>query len=151
MKKTIKKNQTKHGQGRNWKKLRWSVERIDIRQVWTVPAESVREGYEEEAVTRYEEAYKAGDDLPPIVVFDGLYGHSCRYALADGAHRYRARKNQNSLMINARVHRRTGSDNAEQLAYEYAAGANSTNGLPRSNKDKRVAARMAVGRPENAE
>lgn len=83
-------------------------------------------------VTRYAEAYTAGTGLPPVVVFEDRTGDEPTYWLADGHHRVAGARKAKLTEINAII--KPGDRRAALL---YAAGANSTNGLPLTNDDKR--------------
>lgn len=88
----------------------------------------LRENTDTDAVSRYAQAYKDGEQLPPIVVFrdgDDLY-------LADGHHRVAAAKRAQLCELPAIV--KKGDNRAATL---YAAGANGQHGLPLTNADKR--------------
>jgi len=81
-------------------------------------------------VDEYAEKYGEGVDLKPVIVFfDGA-----TYWLADGFHRYWARKRINREVVSAEVHQGTQRD-----AVLYSVGANATHGLRRTNADKRKA------------
>ncbi|MEY2654602.1 MAG: hypothetical protein RLZZ524_1630 [Pseudomonadota bacterium] len=88
----------------------------------------LRETTDTDAVSRYAQSYKDGEQLPPIVVFrdgDDLY-------LADGHHRVAAAKRAQLTELHAIV--KKGDRRAATL---YAAGANGQHGLPLTNADKR--------------
>lgn len=83
-----------------------------------------------EIVTEYAEAIKAGAEFPPIVVFnDGAENW-----LADGFHRFHAHNQAGKTSILADVRQGTMRD-----AILYSLGANGTHGLNRTNADKRKA------------
>jgi len=87
-----------------------------------------------ETVTEYAEALRAGETLPPVVAFfDGV-----SYWLADGFHRYHAHRQAERQSI--KVEQRDGTKDDAVL---YACGANQQHGLRRSNEDKRKAVLMA--------
>ncbi len=78
-------------------------------------------------------------ELPPVVVFfDGV-----AYWLADGFHRYHAHRRAGEHTLEALVHQGTKRD-----AVLYAAGANTTHGLRRTNADKRRAVETLLGDDE---
>lgn len=84
----------------------------------------------QEVVAEYAETYKAGETMPPVVVFyDGA-----NYWLADGFHRFFAAKKAGLTQIYEQVE--TGS---QRDAVLYSLSANATHGLKRSNADKRKA------------
>jgi uncharacterized ParB-like nuclease family protein len=83
-----------------------------------------------EVVDEYTEAMRAGDEFPPLAVFqDGD-----TYILADGFTRLSAAKRAGRANINCEV--RPGGLRDAML---FAAGANATHGCPRSTADKRCA------------
>ncbi len=89
----------------------------------------------DEAVDGYAEAMKLGAEFPPIIVFfDGA-----KYYLADGFHRYLAAKKIEAPNLVAEVREGTRGD-----ALIHALGANATNGVYRTNGDKRNAAEIAL-------
>jgi hypothetical protein len=89
-----------------------------------------REYLNELVISDYTEAMADGADFPPLVVFfDGS-----QYWLADGFHRFFAAKKQGITSLAAEVRQGTRRD-----AVLYAAGANATHGLRRTNADKRRA------------
>lgn len=84
----------------------------------------------DEAVDDYSEALREGAKFPPVTVFhDGS-----SYFLADGWHRYYAHKKAGLAIIEATVINGTFRD-----AKRYSFGANDTNGLRKTNADKRKA------------
>jgi len=81
-------------------------------------------------VTEYAEAIKAGAEFPAVVVFnDGAENW-----LADGFHRFHAHSQAGKTSILADVRQGTNRD-----AILYSLGANGTHGLHRTNADKRKA------------
>lgn len=84
----------------------------------------------EEVVADYLEDMRQGAKFPPVTVFfDGE-----EYWLADGFHRVQAKENIGAREVTAEVH--TGTHREAVL---FAAGANATHGLRRTNADKRRA------------
>jgi len=81
-------------------------------------------------VNEYAEAMKAGSEFPPVVVFHDGETHW----LADGYHRHAAATSAKAETITADVRQGALRD-----AVLYAAGANATHGLRRTNDDKRRA------------
>lgn len=82
----------------------------------------------QEQIDNYAEAMAAGDKFPEVTVyFNGL-----EYYLADGFHRYFATKKIGKVSIGCNVVTGTLRD-----AILFSKGANSDNGLPRTNADKR--------------
>jgi hypothetical protein len=85
---------------------------------------------DEQVVAEYADLYRDDVDLPPVAVFfDGV-----AYWLADGFHRYWARKRIERNDIQAEIHEGTLRD-----AILYSAGANAAHGLRRTNMDKKRA------------
>jgi hypothetical protein len=83
-----------------------------------------------EIVTEYSDAIKAGAEFPAVVVFnDGADNW-----LADGFHRFHAHNQAGKTSIAADVRPGTARD-----AVLYSLGANGTHGLNRTNADKRKA------------
>lgn len=92
----------------------------------------------QDTVAEYAEAMRAGTRFPPVAVFyDGA-----DYWLADGFHRYFGAKQAGIEAIAEEVHPGTKLD-----AQLYSFGANATNGLRRSNADKRKAVTGALKHP----
>ena len=82
----------------------------------------------QEVVLEYSESMKEGDKFPPMVVFhDGS-----DYWLADGFHRFFARKSNGELEAEFDVH-----DGTQRDAQLYACGANGKRGLKLSSSDIR--------------
>lgn len=89
----------------------------------------------DEAVESYADEMTQGTVFPPIVVFfDGA-----AHWLADGFHRYLAAKRNQTATILAEVHPGGRSE-----ALRHALGANATNGVYRTNADKRHAVEIAL-------
>lgn len=89
----------------------------------------------DEAVESYAEEMSHGAVFPPIVVyFDGA-----THWLADGFHRCLAAKRIERPTILAELHAGGRSD-----ALRHALGANATNGVCRTNDDKRNAVEIAI-------
>lgn len=106
------------------------LEKIDI-----YGGTQTRVATNDEAIVSYAEAMSEGAQFPPVVVFfDGT-----QYWLADGFHRYLATKQIGKKEIEADVREGGRTD-----ALIFALGANSTNGLFRSNDDKRNATEIAL-------
>ena len=95
----------------------------------------MREHIDYHAVADYAEAYKAGVDMPELVVFND----GSDYWLADGFHRYHAAKRADKPKVTCHV--RPGS---QREAILYAAGANDANGLRRTPEDKMIAVRRLL-------
>lgn len=82
----------------------------------------------EEVIFGYSEDLANGAEFPPVDVFyDGE-----TYWLADGFHRYAAYSLEGRDTIPAKIH-----EGGRREAIIFAAGANATHGIPRSNADKR--------------
>lgn len=89
----------------------------------------------DEAIESYADEMNQGAVFPPIVVyFDGA-----THWLADGFHRYLAAKRIGRPAILAEVNAGGRSD-----ALRHALGANATNGVYRTNEDKRNAVDIAL-------
>lgn len=89
----------------------------------------------EEAIESYAEEMNHGTVFPPIT----LYFDGATYWLADGFHRYLAAKRIGVPAITAEV-----KDGGRMDALKHALGANATNGVYRTNADKRHAAAIAL-------
>lgn len=90
---------------------------------------------DDEAIASYAADMSNGAVFPPITVFyDGS-----TYWLADGFHRYLAAKRIEQPTIKADVHAGSRSD-----ALKHALGANATNGIYRTNADKRNVVEIAL-------
>lgn len=89
----------------------------------------------DDALSDYVDAVKAGAQLPPVTVFfDGV-----DHWLADGFHRFHAHRQAGKASIAADVR-----DGARREAVLYSLGANGTHGLRRTNADKRKAVRTML-------
>ncbi|WP_221030406.1 hypothetical protein [Actomonas aquatica] len=89
----------------------------------------------DDAIESYAEEMGRGAEFPPITVYyDGSH-----YWLADGFHRYLATKRNGGTHIDAEVQPGSRTD-----ALKHALGANATNGLYRTNADKRNVAEIAL-------
>lgn len=89
----------------------------------------------EEAIESYAEEMNGGTVFPPIT----LYFDGATYWLADGFHRYLAAKRIGLPAITAEILAGGRVD-----ALRHALGANATNGVYRTNADKRNAAAIAL-------
>ena len=108
---------------------------IKISEIKTDAGTQSRAAICDETVADYAEAMAAGDQFPPLTVFhDGS-----SYFLADGFHRIMASQRQGATMVDCVVHKGTRQD-----ALKFSLGANRTNGLRRTNADKRHAVEMAL-------
>lgn len=105
-------------------------QRIDLAKLKTDGGTQAREAISNETVREYMLAMEAGDSFPPIDVFyDGA-----SYWIADGFHRFYGARDAKKKDIPCIVHNGTVRD-----AILFAVGANRTNGLRRTNADKRRA------------
>jgi hypothetical protein len=112
---------------------------VDIKRIRQDGGTQFRLGIDKKTVMEYVEALQDGIEFPPIEVFDdGEY-----LWLAHGYHRLAAHKECGYERIKALV--RYGSKRDAVVA---ALSANATNGLPRSNDDKRKAVVFALRDPE---
>ena len=103
---------------------------INIKTIRTDGGTQSRVEINNEIVTEYAEAIKAGAEFPAVVVFnDGVDNW-----LADGFHRFHAHNQAGKTSISADIHQGTARD-----AVLFSFGANGTHGLKRSNADKRKA------------
>lgn len=84
----------------------------------------------EETVNEYAENMEQGAEFPPVTIFFD----DKEYWLADGFHRVRAKEAIGAKEVTAEVHLGTQRD-----AILFAAGANATHGLRRTNADKQRA------------
>ena len=89
----------------------------------------------DEAVESYADEMSQGTVFPPIVV----YYDGATHWLADGFHRFLAAKRIERAAILADVHEGGRTD-----ALRHALGANATNGVCRTNADKRNAIEIAL-------
>jgi hypothetical protein len=106
------------------------LETLSLDHIQTDGGTQPREYLNELVLGEYTEAMANGAEFPPLVLFyDGRH-----YWLADGFHRFFAAKKHGVEGICAEVHQGTRRD-----ALLYAAGANATHGLRRTNADKRRA------------
>ncbi|MGR3279301.1 streptomycin biosynthesis regulator [Acaryochloris marina NIES-2412] len=107
-----------------------SVRPVEIAKIRRDGGTQPRAQLYEEVVAEYAENMKQGAEFPPVTVFfDGE-----EYWLADGFHRVSAKESIREKEVISEVHSGTQRD-----AVLYAAGANATHGLRRTNADKRRA------------
>ena len=105
------------------------IEEIQLSAINRDTNNQMRDGIRDDVVDEYADAMRGGATFPPVVVFaDGGNG----YHLADGFHRVEAARVAGVDVIQADV--RDGDHRDARL---YAAGANATHGLRRTNADKR--------------
>ena len=111
------------------------IQDVTLEKISIYGGTQTRAATNDEAVAHYAEEMEAGTVFPPVTVFfDGA-----THWLADGFHRYLAARKNEYATIPAEV--REGDRGA---ALEHALGANSTNGLFRTNADKRHAIEVAL-------
>lgn len=92
----------------------------------------------QETVAEYAQAFMAGAEFPPVVVFfDGA-----SYWLADGFHRYFGARDAGESALHAEIKNGTQLD-----AQLFSFGVNAAHGLRRSNADKRKAVTGALQHP----
>ena len=112
---------------------------IEISKIRIDGGTQTREKLKEATVKDYIEAIKAGATFPPVTLFfDGS-----NYWLADGFHRYFATKKAGKKQIHEDITPGTQRD-----AVLHSLGANTSHGLPRSNKDKQRAVETLLNDPE---
>ncbi|MDX0438934.1 hypothetical protein GOD34_18350 [Sinorhizobium medicae] len=116
---------------------------IELSAIITDDSAQIRvAGTNPEVVAEYAEALQHGAVFPPVVLFnDGNTDSS--YFAADGFHRIAAARAIGKPTISAEVRHGTLRD-----AIIFAAGANSTHGLRRTNADKRRAVTVLLSDPQ---
>jgi uncharacterized ParB-like nuclease family protein len=117
------------------------IEPMSLR-VDEIRADSVvqaREGLDEATIEAYADAMRDAADFPPVQVFHDGYDD----LLADGFHRQKAAERAGIETIRAHV-----SPGGLRDAIFFAAGANATHGLRRTNADKRKAVGKLLDDPE---
>ncbi len=108
---------------------------LPLDQIITTPAELSRVKPNEDTLIRYVDLTEAGEQLPPVTVFqDGD-----TYWLADGRHRLEARRRVGYFDIEAEV--KSGSERDAQL---YAFSANLSHGLASNSSDRKKVARLLL-------
>lgn len=112
-----------------------NLQRIALDQIDIYSGTQTRVATNDDAVSGYAEDMKQGAQFPPIE----LYYDGSKYYLADGFHRFLAAKRIEERDIEAQVHEGSRTD-----ALVAALGANATNGLYRTNADKRHAVEIAL-------
>jgi hypothetical protein len=107
---------------------------LNLSSIITDAGTQTRATINDEVVKEYAADMKKGDKFPAIDVFkvDG------RHILANGFHRVEAAKLNGTSEILANLHEGTLTD-----AIKFAVGANRTNGLRRTNEDKRKCVNIA--------
>jgi hypothetical protein len=99
-----------------------------------------RDKIDESVVHEYAGQINAGDPFPPLIVFFDAGD----YVLADGFHRYHAYVRSGATAAQCDIRKGLVWD-----AIQYAAGANATHGLRRTNADKKKCVSMILSQPES--
>lgn len=108
---------------------------LQLKQIDIYGGTQARVATNDEAISAYAEAMEEGAQFPPIIAFyDGS-----KFWLADGFHRYLAAQRNEYDSISAEVREGSRTD-----ALRHSLGANATNGIYRSNADKRNAVEIAL-------
>lgn len=95
----------------------------------------IRQNISDEAVDAYTEVLREGGKLPPVTIFS----NGSSNLLADGWHRYFAHKKAGLALIEVNV-----IQGGKRDAIKFAAGANDTHGVRRTNADKQNAVRKML-------
>lgn len=95
----------------------------------------IRQNISDEAVDAYTEVLREGGKLPPVTIFS----NGSSNLLADGWHRYFAHKKAGLALIDVNV-----IEGGKRDAIKFAAGANDTHGVRRTNADKQNAVRKML-------
>lgn len=95
----------------------------------------IRDKINDEAVDAYTEVLREGGKLPPVTIFS----NGSSNLLADGWHRYFAHKKAGLALIEVSV-----IQGGKRDAIKFAAGANDTHGVRRTNADKQNAVRKML-------
>lgn len=122
--------------------MQTQIQDVPLEQVNIFGGTQTRLKTNDDAVESYADEMMRGTVFPPIhVYFDGS-----TYWLADGFHRYLATKRNGAASISAEV-----QPGGRTEALRHALGANATNGVYRTNGDKRNAVEIALEEwPEQA-
>lgn len=116
--------------------MQTQIQEIHIDKINIYGGTQARLKTNEDAIESYADEMQRGAVFPPInVYFDGA-----TYWLADGFHRYLATKRNGQPTISAEV-----QPGGRVEALRHALGANSLNGVYRTNGDKRNAVEIALG------
>lgn len=111
------------------------TKKIKLSEIDTTSGTQTRLSLCEDTLTDYAERMKECVKFPPVIVFhDGK-----QYYLADGFHRVLAAQRNEAVTIEADIRKGSCSD-----ALKFALGANVTNGLRRTNADKRNCVEIAL-------
>lgn len=108
---------------------------LPLEQIDIYGGTQARVATNDEAISSYADAMREGAQFPPIVA----YYDGSKYWLADGFHRFLAAQRNEFEAIAAEVYEGSRTD-----ALRHALGANATNGIYRSNADKRNACEIAL-------
>ncbi len=115
--------------------MQTQIQEISIEQINIYGGTQARVKTNDDAIESYAEEMQRGAVFPPIsVYFDGT-----TYWLADGFHRFLATKRNGQAAISAEV-----QPGGRIEALRHALGANSLNGVYRTNGDKRNAVEIAL-------
>lgn len=115
--------------------MQTQIQKISIEQINIYGGTQARVKTNDDAIESYAEEMQRGAVFPPIsVYFDGT-----TYWLADGFHRFLASKRNGQPEISAEV-----QPGGRTEALRHALGANSLNGVYRTNGDKRNAVEIAL-------
>lgn len=112
-----------------------STKTILISEIVRDAGTQTRASISDETVAEYAERMSAGDKFPPVTVFHD----STRYILANGFHRVYAAQRNGLKEIEALILQGTLMD-----ALKHALSANISNGLRRTNADKRKCVELAL-------
>jgi uncharacterized ParB-like nuclease family protein len=111
------------------------VKKLKLDEICIDGGTQTRAQINQDTIAEYAADMEAGHKFPDVVVFhDGKV-----YWLADGFHRVLAAERLTFKDINCDVHKGGKLD-----AIKYALSANTTHGLPRTNKDKRRCVEVAL-------
>jgi hypothetical protein len=114
-------------------------ERVPLSRIRVDGGTQTRMYINDRTVNEYAEAYRRGDEMPPVVLFDD----GTNLWMADGFHRLAASEAAGLTEIAVVVREGTVRE-----ALLYSAGCNCTHGLPRSTFDKRHAVGLLLADPE---
>ncbi|WP_269522879.1 ParB/RepB/Spo0J family partition protein [Coraliomargarita parva] len=111
------------------------IKDLELDQIDIYGGTQARVATNDDAINSYADSMMEGAVFPPVVTYyDGT-----KYWLADGFHRYLAAQRNEFDSIASEVHPGSRTD-----ALKHALGANATNGVYRSNEDKRNAVEIAL-------
>jgi ParB-like nuclease domain len=118
---------------------RAGTESVPLSRIRIDDGTQTRARLDADTVTDYAASYKAGEQLPPVILFDD----GDQLWMADGFHRYGGAKKAGRTDVPAIIYGGTKRD-----ALLFSAGCNGTHGLRRSSEDKRKAVSMVLADPE---